>query len=132
MSQTNQCFMLSVAAAWFCSGCGTLANITAPAAPQSGPRSFGPTVCEPFGGVQRSVLAGSIPLMGGPIGIVPAAIAMGVDAPLSLAGDVLTLPIVYYRLRTPSTEDDARQKTPEGSIKPTENGKGPIPVPEMR
>src|ERR1700722_7056987 len=84
------------------SGCGTIANVTAPAEPMSGSGMCGPTVCEPFGGVQRSIAFGAISLMCGPIGIVPSVVAVSADAPLSLAGDVITLPIVYARLHAAS------------------------------
>jgi uncharacterized protein YceK len=107
------------------SGCGTVANITAPTTPSSGYRAFGPTACEPFGGVQRSVMVGSAPLMAGPIGIIPAAIAVGVDAPLSLVGDVLTLPIVYYRLNNHWQGIQANSPDPAG------NGQQTPPSPEV-
>jgi uncharacterized protein YceK len=110
------------------SGCGTIANITAPTTPSSGYRAFGPTSCEPFGGVQRSVLAGSAPLMAGPIGIIPAVVAVGVDTPLSFVGDVVTLPVVYHRLRsTPQGE----QTGPAGVIEPSRQGP-PTPEPPQQ
>jgi uncharacterized protein YceK len=108
------------------SGCGTLANITAPAEPQTGPRSFGPTVCEPFGGVQRSVLVGSLPLMWGPLGIIPAAVAVGVDTPLSLVGDVVTLPVVYARLHAASVGDSAKSTAGQEPTRVIESGPSPV------
>jgi uncharacterized protein YceK len=94
----------------FLAGCGTFHNITAPKVQSSGYRAFGPDGCEPFGGVQRSIMAGSAPLMAGVIGVPIAAVAVGVDAPLSLVGDVVTLPIVMVRRH----KDAARQTTTEG------------------
>jgi hypothetical protein len=119
MSRLCWSSFLGLALVLLSSGCGTLTNITAPAVPQSGSRAFGPTVCEPFGGVQRSVLAGSAPLMWGPLGIIPAVVAVGVDTPLSLVGDVVTLPVVYYRLHASSVEDRAKSTVapePGGAI----------------
>lgn len=105
--------VLSLAA----SGCGTMANVTASSTTPGGYRAFGPTWCEPFGGVQRSVLAGSAPLMAGPVGILPAAVMVGVDTPLSLVGDVVTLPYVHYRIQnesrpTASSVEPAREAAP--------------------
>src|SRR5262245_59041368 len=107
------------------SGCGTIANVTAPTTPPSGYRAFGPTACEPFGGVQRSVMLGSAPLMAGPVGILPAAVAVGVDAPLSLVGDVLTLPIVYARLGSCTSESQANVQAPPPSGPHTVSGDSP-------
>ena len=44
-------------------------------------------------------MAGSMPLMWGPLGVPLAVVAVGVDTPLSLVGDIVTLPVVYARLR---------------------------------
>lgn len=100
--------VLGLALALVPAGCGTIANVTAPTTPKTSYRAFGPTACEPFGGVQRSVMVGSAPLMAGLIGVLPAVVAVGVDTPLSLVGDVLTLPIVYARLHfTPNDNQSA-------------------------
>jgi uncharacterized protein YceK len=100
-------------------GCGTFHNVTAPRVESSAYRAFGPDGCEPFGGVQRSVMAGSAPLMAGALGVPLAAVAVGIDAPLSLVGDVVTLPIVMVRRRNAAAEPAA---TPE--LVPT----APIPL----
>lgn len=102
---SGRCLLLLAAFAIVSSWCGTITNVTAPTTPSSGYRAFGPTWCEPFGGVHGSVLGGSAPLMAGPIGIIPAAVMVGLDTPLSLVGDLATLPIVYYRLRSRTQGD---------------------------
>lgn len=79
-------------------GCGTFANVTAPPGPHVGYRGMGPTACVPFGGVERSMVGGGLLLasgIGAPLGIV----VFATDVPLSLAGDLVTLPIVYARQR---------------------------------
>ena len=123
------------------SGCGTVVNLTAP--PVSGRPDFGPTDCFPFGGVTRSAELGIGSLGSGLLcipasGLNPAQLPeqmlggawlMGVglvalvDTPLSLAGDVVTLPIAYAR----------RQRAPwatwwgeqAGSAKPESDGNAP-------
>jgi uncharacterized protein YceK len=92
------------------SGCGTVVNLTAP--PVSGRPDFVPTECSPFGGVTRSALLGVGSLGLGLLGIpksgcaeelggwamwTGAGLVALVDTPLSLAGDVVTLPIAYAR-----------------------------------
>src|SRR3954453_22688115 len=78
-------------------GCGTVANLAAPPTSTSGYRGMGPTACEPFGGVERSLVFGGVLLMGGPLAWPLSAAYVAVDTPLSLAGDVLTLPVIFAR-----------------------------------
>jgi hypothetical protein len=114
MSPSGRAGVLGLALAMVPAGCGTIANVTAPTTPRTSYRAFGPTACEPFGGVQRSVMVGSAPLMAGWLGVIPAVVAVGVDTPLSLVGDVLTLPIVYARLHwTPHDGQGATTHDPE-------------------
>src|SRR4051812_34214832 len=87
-------------------GCGTAMNLQAPPNRTSAVHSLGPTACEPFGGVGRDVAAwewsffgvGDGGLLGVPVVLAASAYAL-VDAPLSLVGDALTLPVVYARQR---------------------------------
>jgi uncharacterized protein YceK len=111
--------LVAVALTGFAAGCGTIVNVTAPTTHSSNYRAFGPTWCEPFGGVKRSVLAGSLPMMAGPLGIVVGVVAVAVDAPLSLVGDVVTLPIVYARLHGAS---EGNQEKEQGRNPPTVTG----------
>jgi uncharacterized protein YceK len=90
------------------SGCGTFVNLTAPPGPPVGILSN----CAPFGGAVRSGMLGMICLGGGlegqgefgqgrilvSTGLMAAGVALlAVDAPLSLLGDVLTLPVASAR-----------------------------------
>jgi uncharacterized protein YceK len=91
-------------------GCGTVHNLNAPPRTDTpmGLTSMGPSTCFPFGGVARSGLQGCF---GPPFGIATmvegdvikggGVFGLGLlawaDIPLSLAGDVLTLPIAYAR-----------------------------------
>jgi hypothetical protein len=100
-------------------GCGTFFNLKDP---PNGPLFIGTGVCYPFGGVVRSgllacmgppmgpcgVVGGigtlcqgdfgtGLELIGGGICMTCAGLAAIADTPLSLAGDMLTLPIVYAR-----------------------------------
>lgn len=90
------------------SGCGTFQNVTAPATGDFGGPFGVPRDCAPLGGVQRSAARG---LLGTPTSLVMAASGHPeclqyaainafflIDAPFSLAGDIVTLPLVYYRL----------------------------------
>ncbi len=78
-------------------GCGTFQNLAAPPTPTAPCPEWGPTACEPFGGVRRSFVNGGVLLMGGPLCWPLSAAAVVVDAPLSLASDVVTLPVVLAR-----------------------------------
>jgi uncharacterized protein YceK len=94
-------------------GCGTMANLTAPPTAPTVYRGMGPTACEPFGGVTRSIDLGGMCLAGGlttgyenlgqgglilGTGMVAAgSVILAVDTPLSLVADVVTLPLVYAR-----------------------------------
>ncbi len=92
--------LLIVVFACCITGCGTLQNVTARPGTSTGWQGAGPTACVPFGGVQRSVMGGSMLAFGfNPLGVGAATVAVGVDAPLSLAGDVVTLPYVLARNR---------------------------------
>lgn len=109
--------LLITALAFSTGGCGTFMNVTAPVGPSTGPQNAGPTACEPFGGVKRSVMGGSMLAFGGnPVGILAATVAVGVDTPLSLVGDVVTLPYVYGRIHgapwaNSATDTGSRSKT---------------------
>src|SRR5437762_6244181 len=81
------------------SGCGTVANLTTPPQPPTTCRGMRPSGCEPFGGVERSLVYGALLLSAEPLWAVPGAAFIAVDAPLSLAGDVVTLPVVWARQR---------------------------------
>jgi uncharacterized protein YceK len=119
--------LLSLAIVVLSTGCGTVANLQAPAEPQTGTRMFGPTVCEPFGGVKRSVMVGSAPLVAfGPLGIIPTVVMVGVDAPLSLIGDIATLPVVYSRLNASSVEDQTGKTSPQQSAGDVAGGQRPV------
>jgi uncharacterized protein YceK len=86
--------------ACLCSGCGTAANLVAPIEPADNYRACGPASCEPFGGVERSVGNGTALITAAPvtpIGVVAGLAVIGIDAPLSLLGDVVTLPVVFFR-----------------------------------
>jgi uncharacterized protein YceK len=113
------------------SGCGTLANITAEATPSSDSRAYGPTVCEPFGGIKRSWGVGTIPLTMGPLGIIPAVVLVGVDAPLSLVGDIVTLPIVYGRLYAAPLDDSAKIAAHQEATAPTGGEQKTVPTPSL-
>jgi uncharacterized protein YceK len=103
--------LLAAALVAFSGGCGTVVNLTSPP-PSLAPPGIGPTACTPFGGAARSGLLGGfcVPcgLLGGwqeigQGGLLQGAWMTGVgvvallDTPLSLAGDVVTLPIAYAR-----------------------------------
>ena len=114
--------ILPVAVLLCLAGCGTFYNLKAP--PRSDLENIGPSTCLPvggkvrsgatlpFGGVLRSTMLGCLgppsgiaAMAGGDVGeegrVGPAWFGLGVlawaDVPLSLAGDVLTLPIAYAR-----------------------------------
>jgi hypothetical protein len=78
------------------SGCGTLGNLFAP--PETsvplGRCTMAPDSCVPFGGVGRSMVLGAMCLGTGVMAPVGVGVLL-VDAPLSLVGDVVTLPVVY-------------------------------------
>jgi hypothetical protein len=118
-------------------GCGTVVNLRSPPPAQAHP-GIGPTACTPFGGVLRSGLLGGFGLVCGVFGgwseigngglLQGAALAgMGVlavaDTPLSLVGDVVTLPIAAARAREAAWatwwgdqgKKGATVQTPEGS-----------------
>lgn len=96
------------------SGCGTLMNVTAPVDhPVSGCTAWGPSTCEPFGGAQRSMVLGGVFLMGGPVGILPAAAIYVTEVPLSLVGDVVTLPIVLARKVRQGKEEEPQNRKVE-------------------
>jgi hypothetical protein len=102
--------LLSAALACGPGGCGTATNLWSP--PESLPTT-GPTTCYPFGGITRSVFVGGLMVAEGLDhavnnlgngGLVTAAgmtvagtLVFAVDGPLSLAGDLLTLPVAYAR-----------------------------------
>jgi uncharacterized protein YceK len=92
-------------------GCGTIVNLTSPP-PSRAMGGIGPTACTPFGGVTRSGMLGGFLVAWGLVsgwdevgqgGLLMGAGLAGVgtvallDAPLSLAGDILTLPVAYAR-----------------------------------
>jgi uncharacterized protein YceK len=78
-------------------GCGTVLNLAARPSPTPQYNLLGPESCEPFGGVRRSFVGGQFlfasPLL--PVGVL----ALGVDVPLSLVADAVTLPLVNARKR---------------------------------
>jgi uncharacterized protein YceK len=79
-------------------GCGTVLNLTASPTPGPTPTMIGPSSCEPFAGVERSAKGGMFVLACPPY--IPIGVwILAVDTPLSLVGDVLTLPVVYARKR---------------------------------
>jgi uncharacterized protein YceK len=93
-------FSCLLAAACLCGGCGTAANLLAPIEPADNFRACGPVGCEPFGGVQRSLGSGSALLSASPvtpIGVAAGLAIVGIDVPVSLLADILTLPVVFYR-----------------------------------
>src|SRR3954467_10934037 len=76
-----------------CVGCGTLANVTAPPGPPATTyRAFGPSTCEPMGGVERSLAMGELLLCPPytPLGLG----IIAVEVPLSFVGDLATLRLV--------------------------------------
>lgn len=94
-------------------GCGTVMNLHAPPEPTSNYRGMGPTACEPLGGVNRAAVMGGLTFASGleslnqgpgegrmltGIGLLGAGtVILAVDTPLSLVGDMLTLPVVNAR-----------------------------------
>src|ERR1700677_4823646 len=91
------CFLTVIC---LCSGCGTAANLVAPIEPSDNYRACGPTSCAPSGGVERSVGNGTAlitPAPVTPIGVVAGLAVSGIDAPLSLLGDIVPLPVVFFR-----------------------------------
>ncbi len=104
-----------VASAALQSGCGTLENLQAPPGrePTEGPMKYcGPHTCFAFGGITRTywgsdwlVRAGANSLdkievdhlLVGTGAITAGVGFLAVDGPLSLVGDVLTLPVAYAR-----------------------------------
>src|SRR5262249_47753736 len=99
--------LLAVALVASQTGCGTMVNLTSPP-PSQAEGGIGPTACTPFGGVTRSALLGGFCLTCGVAGAVEdigqgtavtgiGAFALLIDTPLSLAGDVVTLPIAFAR-----------------------------------
>lgn len=106
-------------------GCGTMHNLAAPpvAEPVGMSLPMGPGACIPFGGVARSGLLGmagpqlgvyfawegqrdlfygdnakeGIAKIGNGMLLTGAGLVSIVDTPLSLAGDIVTLPIAYAR-----------------------------------
>jgi hypothetical protein len=94
-------------------GCGTFQNLMAPPATPDTIPMMGINTCEPFGGAGRSLFAGCVWTLFGTCGwgheigqgglligtgsVCAGALALTLDAPLSLLGDVLTLPIVHAR-----------------------------------
>lgn len=94
-------------------GCGTIMNLHAPPEPTSAYRGMGPTSCEPLGGVNRAAVMGGLTFASGleslnqgpgegrmltGIGLLGAGtVILAVDTPLSLVGDMLTLPVVNAR-----------------------------------
>jgi uncharacterized protein YceK len=93
-------------------GCGTVWNLEAPPPPGLPCIEIGPSTCFPMGGVTRSACLGMI---GIPIGLATgiagdsledrgnglllagAATVSLIDVPLSLVGDLVTLPVAYAR-----------------------------------
>jgi uncharacterized protein YceK len=104
-------------------GCGTLYNLQAPPPvdPMTELGGLAPSTCAPFGGVQRSAVIGGCGVVMGPIYLVKSVVGVAdggadsrenvvggltltglgllaiVDAPLSLAGDIVTMPVVIAR-----------------------------------
>jgi hypothetical protein len=93
-------------------GCGTMWNLTSPP-PSKATEVNVFTTCQPFGGVSRSFIFGML-CMGGvvnpsfdklgegelfmrAIAVAAGTVIFAVETPLSLAGDVMTLPIVCAR-----------------------------------
>jgi uncharacterized protein YceK len=102
------------------SGCGSMCNLCAfPGGAEIGPSTV---FCSPFGGVTRSAMLGGYGTFAGPCAVVEgegmllsgnakegfrtigsgvaltgAGLVSIVDTPLSLAGDVLTMPIAHAR-----------------------------------
>lgn len=110
------------------SGCGTFYNLQDPV--QAPPDNmFGlPTRCEPFGGVQRSIVMGALYLGDLPKGLLPSAALFAIDTPLSLIGDVATLPIVLARKRMASDSEDGEERSDEWKgLWLTEEGGDAIP-----
>ncbi len=87
-------------------GCGTVMNLAARPGPASEPEIV-PDTCYPFGGVRRSSLlgvygvgSGVFSLCTGDIkgaGWVGVGVVSLADTPVSLAGDVVTLPVAFAR-----------------------------------
>lgn len=92
-------------------GCGTLHNLMAPPV---GPPSIGPASCMPFGGVIRSASLGALGTLAGgfysvrdigtieslhDVAVLGVSLVTFADVPLSLAGDIATLPVAYARSR---------------------------------
>jgi len=99
---------LVLAALFLNAGCGTLHNL---AAPPEYP-GIGPCTCLPFGGVIRSGTLGTMGTFSGVAGTVEsfgtlespyymaytgACLVALADVPVSLAGDIVTLPIAFAR-----------------------------------
>ena len=78
------------------SGCGTLANLNG----QSYPLMGGTEPTRPFGGVRRDVRW--VSSVAAPYNLMFVA-----DFPVSLAGDIVTLPISFQRHRTHPSADEA-------------------------
>ncbi|MBY0230664.1 MAG: hypothetical protein K2W96_15365 [Gemmataceae bacterium] len=96
------CLLLALIIA---TGCGTVVNLTDPA--RNTPNMI-PNTCTPFGGVARSACLGGFGTTVGAADFCTGNVAEGavllpvgigglIDSPLSLVGDLLTLPIAYAR-----------------------------------
>jgi uncharacterized protein YceK len=104
------------------SGCGTVFNLKAPpplGPPEPGspyyralPESIGPSTCFPFGGITRSAFSsgfctymglcgatgvGGIEQIGPGLVMTGAGLVSVIDMPLSLVGDLVTLPVACAR-----------------------------------
>lgn len=148
MPSRSRLLLCAIRLACLPSGCGTVVNLNAP--PPPGLPSMGPNTCFPFGGVTRSALLGTCAIPMGLCGAVhmdggieemgvgllwvgTGAVAL-VDAPLSLVGDLVTLPIAYARREgapwATSWGDQGRKSAPLQEPPPSSNADPPLePVP---
>jgi uncharacterized protein YceK len=111
MFSPRRLFGFAIALTCLGSGCGTVVNLAAP--PEQPFPTIAPGTCFPFGGVTRSGLLGGFGVVTGMemafgfegiaetgVGLLwtgGGLVALAVDTPLSLVGDVVTLPVAYAR-----------------------------------
>src|SRR5262245_37476386 len=131
-------------------GCGTFVNLNAP--PPPAPPCIGPSTCFPLGGAARSALLGcfgtvcgldgalhaqSIEEAGQGLLMAGAGTVAIVDTPLSLIGDLVTLPIAYARRQEASWAtwwgDQGRKSAPLPGPPPgnAETAPEPLPMPQQ-
>jgi len=119
--------LLSACLGCLVSGCGTVANLTAPPPPGRSDE-MGKSECSPFGGVTLSAGWGAGLLVHSLDPEQLAATGVGLlllmDTPLSLAGDVVTLPIVYARRQGASWATWWGDQA--GSVKPEPKAGAPV------